>query len=92
MGFKYNGMGVWNVPDDKVTDCAKIMISFQEVSHCYERPRFPDWKYNMYTMIHAASRDECDSVAKKISELTGITDYDVLVSTKEFKKTSVKYY
>jgi len=92
VGFKYNGMGIWNVPDEKVLSAAKEMVSFKEVSHCYERPRFPSWKYNMYTMIHSTTKEECEAVARKISEKTGITDYDILASTREFKKSSVTYY
>jgi len=92
IGFKYNGMGIWNVPEDKVIAAAEIMVAYREVSHCYERPRFPDWRYNMYTMIHATSREECEKIAKDISDKTGIKDYDILASTREFKKSSVEYY
>jgi len=92
IGFKYNGMGIWNVPEDKVTAASEVMVACREVSHCYERPRFPDWRYNMYTMIHAKSREECEEIARGISEKTGIKDYDILASTREFKKSSVEYY
>jgi len=90
-GFKANGMSVWNVPDADTKRVGEIMTSFPEVSHCYERPRMPDWPYNLFGMIHAHSEDECRAIAARIAEKTGISDYDILFSVREFKKTSMIY-
>ena len=62
------------------------------VSHCYERPTFPDWKYTHFSMIHAPSRDKCEEVVGDISKATGITDYMLHYSSREYKKTRVKYF
>lgn len=91
-GIMANGMGIWIVSKEDVQRVGKIMASFKEVTHCYERPTFSDWPYNVYTMIHGKTRDDCEAVAKRISEATGIKDYKMLYSTKEFKKTSMKYF
>jgi DNA-binding Lrp family transcriptional regulator len=90
IGITANAMCTWNVPDEKVEEVGALMAGFPEVTHCYERPRFPGWKYNLFTMIHAYSRDECETVAKEISIATGIRDYSILFSEKEFKKTGVR--
>lgn len=90
IGITANAMCTWNVPDEKVEEVGAIMAGFPEVTHCYERPRFRDWKYNLYTMIHAYSREDCEKVAKEISIATGIKDYSILFSEKEFKKTGVR--
>ncbi len=90
IGITANAMCTWNVPDDKVEEVGAIMAGFPEVTHCYERPRYPDWKYNLFTMVHAYSREECVQIAKEISLATGIQDYDILFSEKEFKKTGVR--
>lgn len=90
IGITANAMCTWNVPDEKVEEVGAIMAGFPEVTHCYERPRFPDWKYNLFTMIHAYSRDECEKIAKEISLATGIKDYSILFSEREFKKTGVR--
>lgn len=90
IGITANAMCVWNVPDEIVERIGEIMSSFPEVTHCYERPRSPDWPYNMYTMVHSYSRDECIEVAKKISEAVDIDDYSLLFSEREFKKTGVR--
>lgn len=91
-GIMANGMGIWIVSKEDVQRVGKIMASFKEVTHCYERPTFSDWPYNVYTMIHGKTREDCEAVAKRISEATGIKDYKMLYSTKEFKKTSMKYF
>ncbi len=92
-GFTHNGMGVWIVPNADDRDrIGEIMSSFREVSHCYERPSFDGWPYNLFTMIHGESEDECEEIAKRISEKTGIKDYMVLYSTREFKKSSMRYF
>ncbi len=90
IGITANAMCTWNVPDEKVEEIGAIMAGFPEVTHCYERPRYPDWKYNLFTMIHAYSRIECEKVAKEISNVTGIKDYSILFSEREFKKTGVR--
>ncbi len=90
IGITANAMCTWNVPDDRVEEVGAIMAGFSQVTHCYERPRYPDWKYNLFTMIHAYSRDECEKIAKEISLATGIKDYSILFSEREFKKTGVR--
>ncbi len=90
IGITANAMCTWNVPDEKVETAGAIMAGFPEVTHCYERPRFPDWRYNLFTMIHAYSRDECEKIAREISIATGIKDYSILFSEREFKKTGVR--
>src|SRR5659263_348436 len=90
IGITANAMCTWNVPDEKVEEVGAIMAGFPEVTHCYERPRYPDWKYNLFTMVHAYSREECERIAKEISIATGIKDYSILFSEREFKKTGVR--
>ncbi|MCZ7384022.1 MAG: AsnC family transcriptional regulator [Candidatus Methanoperedens sp.] len=90
IGITANAMCTWNVPEEKVETVGAIMAGFPEVTHCYERPRFPDWRFNLFTMIHAYSRDECEKIAREISIATGIKDYSILFSEREFKKTGVR--
>ncbi len=90
IGITANAMCTWNVPEERVEEVGAIMAGFPEVTHCYERPRYKDWKYNLFTMIHAYSREECEKIAKEISIATGIKDYAILFSEKEFKKTGVR--
>ena len=91
-GFKDNAMVVWRVSSDRSEDVGRKMAAHPAVTHCYERPTFPDWSYTHFTMIHATSREKCEQVAREISEATGITDYLQLYSTREYKKTRVRYF
>ncbi|MBI5179214.1 MAG: Lrp/AsnC family transcriptional regulator [Nitrospinae bacterium] len=92
-GFKFNGMGVWKVPNpDDRQRLGEEMAAFHEVSHCYERPSYEDWPYNLFTMIHGESQRECEEVARRISEKTGLKEYTMLYSSREFKKSSMKYF
>ena len=90
-GFTANGMSVWNVPDHDVERVGAVMTGFAEVSHCYVRPRLPDWPYNVFGMIHGHSEDQCCALAARISDTTEIRDYDMLFSIREFKKSSMVY-
>jgi hypothetical protein len=51
-GFVYNGMGVWKVPEDDVESVGQLMAAYRGVSHCYQRPTYPDWPYNLFSMTH----------------------------------------
>lgn len=87
-----NAMGAWKVPENRIQKVGRVMASFREVSHCYERATHPEWKYNLYTMIHTASKEECERVARRISQKTGIREYELLYTSQEFKKTSPVYF
>ncbi len=85
-------MVVWRVPAKQVEKVGKIMATFKEVSHCYERLTYPGWPYNLFTMIHGRTKEECEEVARKISKATDTKDFKLLYSTREFKKVSMKYF
>jgi glutamate-1-semialdehyde 2,1-aminomutase len=91
-GYVANGMVAWRVPDDSIESVATFAASLPQVSHCYQRLTYPDWPYNLFTMIHAKSKESCQALAQKISQETGISDYVILVSTKEYKKARPKYF
>ena len=90
IGIVSNAMCVWKVPVDKVDEIGKIMANFEEVTHCYERPTFPGMEHNVYTMIHGYNDQECEEVIANIQEKTGIDDYIILYSEKEFKKVGAR--
>jgi DNA-binding Lrp family transcriptional regulator len=91
-GFKSNAMGVWNVPSERIGEVGLQMASFAAVSHCYQRPTYPDWPYTIFTMVHGNSDEQCEEILAAISQATGITDYRSLYSTREYKKTRVRYF
>jgi len=91
-GFAANAMAVWAVPEDRVEEAGRKMAAHPAVSHCYQRTTYPDWPYSVFTMIHGRSPRDCEKAARELSDAAGITDYLLLYSTREFKKTSVQYY
>jgi len=91
-GFVANAMAVWDVPDDCIETFADAAASHQEVSHCYQRPRFEGFPYNIYTMIHGRKKEDCEHIANEISEKTGITNFRLLYTAAEHKKTSPLYF
>src|SRR4029078_10679117 len=91
-GFKSNAMGVWNVPDDRVAEIGPVMASFKAVSHCYQRPTYPDWPYTIFTMVHGNSDEQCEEILGAISSTPGIADYRSLYSTREYKKTRLRFF
>lgn len=90
LGIVANAMIVWKVPADKVQAAGVTLAGAEEVTHCYERATAPDWPYNLYTMIHSRSREECLKTADQLSQTSGIKEYRVLFSEKEYKKTSAR--
>ncbi|MBD3879887.1 MAG: Lrp/AsnC family transcriptional regulator [Quinella sp. 1Q5] len=92
VGFNANALCAWQVPLDKLDDIAKVMSSHAAVSHCYDRTPAPNWNYNLYTMIHAKTRDECEQIINELSTITGVTDYKILYTKREWKKTGMKYF
>ncbi len=91
-GFTANAMSVWRLPADRVDEAGAAMAAFAEVSHCYRRPTSPDWPYSLYAMIHGRTPEDCRRVAEAIARVVRPEAYDLLFSTKEFKKTSMTYF
>jgi DNA-binding Lrp family transcriptional regulator len=92
-GFSANGMGVWKVPDDRVLEVGPRMAAYRGISHCYQRPTYPDWPYSIFTMAHGRSKDECDAILNAIAaENAEIQDRATLYSSTEFKKVRLLYF
>lgn len=91
-GFRYNAMSVWRVPEERAEEVGAILAESPWVTHCYQRPTFPNWPYTHFGMIHATSKEKCEEVILDLAEKTGIQDYTLLYSSREYKKTRVKYF
>ena len=91
-GFTANGMVVWKIPDLKIDEVGNKLAAFPQVSHCYRRPVYPDWQFNLFSMVHARTIEAAEKIAIQMSESIGIKDYRILFSSREFKKERVKYF
>ena len=93
IGYRANGMTVWDVSDDRIDELGVQVGSLEFVSHCYRRPRrLPEWPYNLFAMVHAASRHEVEAKAEQIARLLGTacSARDILYSTGLLKKTGLR--
>ncbi len=93
LGFTANAMTCWRVSQIEVDTAGKKIASFGEVSHCYERQINSVWPYNLFAMVHEHSRENCLAVIDRISIESSVNNNEriLLFSTKEVKKTRVKY-
>lgn len=91
-GFRANGMAVWQVPQERTPEVGRFIAGYRNVSHCYERPTYEDWPYSVFSMIHHQKVAGVEETAQAISREIGITDYQVLYSTTEYKKIRLPYY
>jgi DNA-binding Lrp family transcriptional regulator len=91
-GFKANAMGVWAVPEDELEAIGPQMAGFALVSHCYRRPTYDDWPYSIFTMVHGKNAKDCETTIAAIRDETGVDEYALLWSIKEYKKTRVRYF
>jgi DNA-binding Lrp family transcriptional regulator len=93
LGYRYNGMTVWDIPDDRIDELGQQVGQLAFVSHCYHRPRhLPDWPYNLFAMVHGKTQADVDRQIKQIADLLGDHNRgcDVLYSTKILKKTGFR--
>ncbi|MGC1709431.1 MAG: Lrp/AsnC family transcriptional regulator [Nitrosotalea sp.] len=92
VGFLANGMIVWKVPEERIEQVGAQLGAFPQVSHCYQRPVYPDWPYNVFSMVHCKSNDDAQKIAREIQDQIDVHDYKILFSSREFKKTRVEYF
>ncbi len=91
-GFNANAMVVWDIEEKDASKIGKIAASFSNVSHCYLRPKYPHWNYNLFTMIHGKTQKETNEVIKSIEKEIKYKSNLPLYSSREFKKTRIKYF
>ena len=92
VGLKANMMVAWRIPEEKIDWAGEEISRFREVSHCYRRTAYPSWPYPVYSMIHGATDAECAGVLNKIEENIGAFPHKILLTVKEFKKNSLKFF
>ena len=93
LGYRANGMSVWDVQDESVTEAGREIGALPFVSHCYHRPRHPPiWPYNLFAMVHGRSREEVEAQVRAIAELLGerCRAHEILYSTRILKKTGLR--
>ena len=93
IGWTANGMTVWDVADEQVDELGARIGALDFVTHCYRRPRaLPVWPYNLFAMVHGATREECSAKAEEISALLGAAcrAKDILYSTRILKKSGLR--
>lgn len=92
IGFVANAMVVWKVEPEQAVAIGQQLADFPEVTHCYNRKSPPGWPYTIFTMVHGRTEDDCREIARRMSEATGAAEYQVIFSSKELKKNSMKYF
>jgi DNA-binding Lrp family transcriptional regulator len=91
MGHGIGAMVVWSVPDEEVQQVGELFSSFTKVSHAYQRPSKNQWPYNLYTMVHATSREELEMTIRTMSQKSGVADFRDLKTVRELKKVPPTY-
>jgi DNA-binding Lrp family transcriptional regulator len=91
-GYPVNILTVWDPDPGKKEHLGIAAAERMQVSHCYERPPCKGWPYSIYTMIHGKTEEECGEVIRNLIGETGVTQYQELITLKEYKKTRVEYY
>jgi DNA-binding Lrp family transcriptional regulator len=93
LGYRANGMSVWDVDDKQVAELGGAVGGLEFVSHCYRRPRrLPDWRYNLFAMVHGRDRRQVEEKVSQIAHLVGnaCQDHQILYSSQILKKTGLR--
>jgi DNA-binding Lrp family transcriptional regulator len=91
-GFNANAMVVWDIDEKKGDEIGKKASEFSAVSHCYLRPKYPNWPYNLFTMVHGKTTQETNSIIKEMAMEIEHFSRRPLYSTREFKKVRIEYF
>lgn len=90
--FSASVMGVWRVAPDRIDAVGAAMAEHKSVSQCYLRPTYDDWPYNVFTIVHGRSVDECEAILAELSAATGVHEMRALFPVKEFKRTRLAFF
>ncbi|MGE4292047.1 MAG: Lrp/AsnC family transcriptional regulator [Desulfovibrio sp.] len=91
-GYGHNAMVAWKAGDRDPDELGNLFSTRPEISHVYRRRIYPEWQYDFYTMMHGKNPGDCAKTAAELSEITGITEYTMVNSIRELKKSSMRYF
>lgn len=92
IGLEGNILVVWNVPAERLDEVARRLAAQGEVTHAYVRAAGPEWPYRLYTMVHAASEAVCAAMIERWAAELGLSDYRMLPTEREWKKSPPVYF
>jgi siroheme decarboxylase len=89
IGFAANALIAWKTPENRIREVGEYFSKLPEISHCYERKTVDGrWEFNLYTVMHAKERESIRNKVSQIATEAEITEYKVLFSTRDLKKTN----
>ena len=91
-GFNANAMVVWDVDEENGEAIGEKAAAFSAVSHCYLRPKYPNWPYNLFTMVHGKTTEETNAIIKEMAQEIESKTHMPLYSSREFKKVRIEYF
>jgi DNA-binding Lrp family transcriptional regulator len=91
LGITANAMTLLVVPEVRIEEAGRRVASLPAVSHCYQRPTFAGFPYNLYAMIHGRAREECLAAAEEAARAAEASEWAALFSTHEYDKSSPDY-
>ena len=91
-GFSANAMVVWDVDEAEGEKIGEKAAAFSAVSHCYLRPKYQNWPYNLFTMVHGKTENETNGIIEEMSKEIEAKSYMPLYSSREFKKVRIEYF
>lgn len=92
LGYTANSMCVWRVPESKINEAGRVLAECPDISHCYERPSPPSFPFNLYAMVHADTIEGAGKKFRHISEMADLSNGKMLMSVREFKKSSPVFF
>jgi len=91
-GFNANAMVVWDVDEEKGEEIGEKAAAFSAVSHCYLRPKYENWPYNLFTMVHGKTTEETNGIIEEMAKEIESKEHMPLYSSREFKKVRIEYF
>lgn len=91
-GYEGNVMVAWKVPEERIEEVGNSLASKPFITHCYLRRTYPDWPYNLYTMVHAETEEACRRLVEQLAQELALSDYEMLFTEKEITRKKRKYF
>jgi len=91
-GFNANAMVVWDVDAEQGEAIGETAAAFSAVSHCYLRPKYANWPFNLFTMVHGKTTEETNGIIEEMAKEIDAKSHMPLYSSREFKKVRIEYF
>ncbi len=91
LGLTNNVLCLWQLPEQQIDEFGISASVYCNITHCYHRTSYSHWPWQIYTMIHGKTYEQCKQTITNLKHKYPNSKQIELPTLKEYKKELIRY-